>query len=125
MVLTMGMSPLESVLKLIGVLLLFIIILAATYFTTRLIGNIQNNQRKKSNFKIIEGFKVAPGKYLQLIQIGSKYYLIGIGKNEISIIKEIKQEDLLLGEELEVSQLDFSKHLNRLMDKVKKKEDKG
>lgn len=120
MLVTIGMSPLESVFKLIGLLLLFIIILGATYFTTRLVGNIQNNQRKKSNFKIIEGFKVAPGKYLQLIQIGRKYYLIGIGKNEITIIKELDKEDLLL-EELELNQKDFSKHLNSLMDKVKKK----
>ena len=54
MFLTTGMTTFDSVLELIGLIILFVIIIFATYYTTRFIGNFQNNQMKKVILKLLK-----------------------------------------------------------------------
>ncbi|NLJ91078.1 MAG: flagellar biosynthetic protein FliO [Clostridiales bacterium] len=120
MILSSALSTLENVLQLLGLLILFIIILIATYFTTRFIGQFQTNKFKNSNFKVIESFKLSQGKFLMLINISSKYYVIALGKNEISVITELDEDDVIQVEEKEIGQIDFSKYLEKFSKKKNK-----
>jgi flagellar protein FliO/FliZ len=125
MFLTAGMSTFENILQLLGLFLLFIFILGATYFATRLIGKIQLNQNNNSNFKNIETYKVSPNKYLQLVQIGSRYFVIAIGKNDISVITELDKEEIKQGNKQKLEKSDFAKSLFHAMNKNKKNENEG
>lgn len=96
MILTIGTSNWDSFLQLVGVSILFIFILIVTYYTTRLVGGVKMGLTKTSNFKVIETFKVAQNKYLQLIQVGSRYFVIAIGKDDIRFLAEISENDIKL-----------------------------
>ena len=88
----------NSTWKLIGLVLLCALIIAACYFTTRFIGRksqgVQNGPGGK-NIRAIETFRVTQNKYLQLIRCGDKCVLIGVSKDNITVIAEIDPDSLL------------------------------
>lgn len=88
-------STLNNTLQLFGLLLLFIFILIATYFTSKFVGGIKLGQVKKSNFKVIETYKIAPNKFLQIIHIGKKYIVISVNKDDIKFITELSEEEII------------------------------
>lgn len=85
----------NSVLKLIGLIILCVLIIAASYFTTRFVGKKQLKTQAKSNFKNIDIYRVSNNKYLQIIQAGTRYFLISVGKDNVSLISELKEEDIV------------------------------
>lgn len=93
-VLLLASKSLENFIQLIVVLLLFVFVLLITYLVTRWIGGIQAGQMSEKNIKMIETVRVTNNKYLQIIKIGEKYYLISVCKDTINLITEIKDQEL-------------------------------
>ena len=83
-----------STLQLIGTVVVFVIVVAAFYFVTRFVGAKQLAQQKNSNFLVLDTFRLAQNKYLQIIQIGKRYFVIAISKENISVISELAKEDI-------------------------------
>lgn len=119
MFLTTGMTTFDSVLELIGLIILFVIIIFATYYTTRFIGNFQNNQMKKSNFKVIESYRISQGKYLQIIKVSSKYFVVALGKDEITFITQLEEDEILLKDDMAFKDSKFSEYLSNFMSRKK------
>ncbi len=46
------------------------------------------------NIKVIETFKIAPNKYIQIVQLGNKYYSIGVSKETITFLTPLDEEQL-------------------------------
>ena len=67
-----------SVIRLISSIVIFVFVIAATYFTSRFIGNYQKKTLKGTNFDTIEVYRLTPNKYLQLIRIGNRYVVIAV-----------------------------------------------
>lgn len=84
----------ESFIQLIGVLLIFVIVLALTYFTTKWIASYQQGHTQNKNLKVVETLKLTPNKYLQIIEAGDVYLVIGIGKEEITFLTQLTKEQL-------------------------------
>lgn len=85
----------ESIFQLIVVLVCFVIVLAMTYFTTRWIAGYQKTQSINKNLAVSETLKLTTDKYVQLIQVGkNRYFVIAVGKNEITFLGEISQDEL-------------------------------
>ncbi|MBR1572769.1 MAG: flagellar biosynthetic protein FliO [Lachnospiraceae bacterium] len=85
----------ESIFQLIVVLVCFVIVLAMTYFTTRWIAGYQKTQTINKNLAVSETLKLTTDKYVQLIQVGkNRYFVVAVGKNEITFLGEISQEEL-------------------------------
>ena len=61
----------ESFLQLIGVLLIFVFVLAITYFTTRWMAGIQKGRTNNKNLKILESIGVGNGN---LVGITTKVF---------------------------------------------------
>jgi flagellar protein FliO/FliZ len=120
-ILTIGTSNWDSLLQLIGVSILFIFILAITYFTTKFVGGTKLNQVKNSNFQVIETYKLTQNKYLQIIKIGSRYFVIAIGKDNIQNIAELDEKDILIGDSLKPS-MKFSDVISMISNKKEKKQ---
>ncbi len=84
----------ESFTQFLTVILVFLLVLALTYFTTRFVGNYQKARSVNRNFEVIETYRITNGKYLQIVKIGEKYIVIGIGKDNITSICELSSDDI-------------------------------
>lgn len=96
--LSKGVSTYDSLWQLVGLVLLLIIILIAAYYTSRFIGGIKLGQLKKSNFQVIDSYRVTPNKALQIVKIGNKYVVIAIGKDDITYITELDESEVMIRE---------------------------
>ena len=84
----------ESFTQFLTVILVFLLVLALTWFTTRFVGNYQKARSVNRNFEVIETYRITNGKYLQIVKIGEKYMVIGIGKDNITSICELSADDI-------------------------------
>ena len=76
----------ESFAQLMTVLIIFLIVLAMTYLTTRWIANYQKEYNINHNIEVIETFKLTTNKYIQIVKAGDKYLVIGICKDSITML---------------------------------------
>lgn len=111
----------QNVLELIAVLIVFIFVLAATYYVTKWIGRSGVIQTQSKNIKVIETFKIAQNKYIQIIQLGDQYYSIAVTKDHITFLTALEEEQLdLTSKDKEVTVLPFRDMLDRLNKRQKK-----
>lgn len=80
--------------QLLTVFLIFIFVLALTYWTTRFAGSYKKQQMAGSNIQVMETVAISAGKYLQIIKVGNQYFLIGIAKDSITYLCELNDEEL-------------------------------
>ncbi len=84
----------ESFTQFLTVILVFVLVLALTYLTTRFVGSYHKSRALTRNFEVIETYRITNGKYLQIVKIGKKYVVIGIGKDDITNICELSEDDI-------------------------------
>lgn len=89
----------NSIAQFVAVTLIFVFVLAITYFTTRWIGSYQKKQISRGNIKVVESIRISGNKVLEIVNVGSKYFLIAVCKDTITMIGEIN------GDELEVEEM--------------------
>ena len=94
MFLTTGISTLESLLSLFGVMILFCLILVLCYVVTRWLGSSGLLQQRNRNISIVESYKLGPNTYIQIVKIGKKYHALGTGKDTVEYLSEIEEEYL-------------------------------
>lgn len=70
------------------------LILALIYVTLKFLNKRQKLFQKASVLENLGGISVGPNKSVQLIRIGSKIYLIGVGDN-VEMLKEIEDETVI------------------------------
>ena len=85
---------LDSIVQLLTVLLIFIFVLALTYFTTKLTAGFQKGRYQSANVEIIETLRIAPTKYIQIVRIGEKYYSYVVCKDTVTLLGELAKDDL-------------------------------
>ena len=78
-----------SLSQLITVILIFAFVLFITVFATKYVGSYQKMQGINRNLEVIETIRVTNNKYLQIVRAANKYIVIGIGKDEITMLTEI------------------------------------
>lgn len=84
----------SSISQLLTVLLIFIFVLFLTYWTTRLAGGYKKQQMSGKNIQVMETVGISSSKYLQIVKVGSKCFVIGVSKDTITYLCEIKEEEL-------------------------------
>lgn len=107
-------SRVDSIVQFITLLVVFVFVLFITYITTRYIGGYQKTITANSNFKVIDTYRVSNNKYIQIIQIGSKYLAISVCKDSITTLTELKEEEIQIP--------DFSNQndtFSKLLEKIK------
>ena len=70
--------------------------------------------------KMIETFKITNGKYIQIIQLGKKYYSIGVTKDQITFLTPLDEAQLDFSEEVRNGQKVSFKELLDKLNKNKK-----
>lgn len=81
--------------RLIGVLLVFLFVLAVTYATTKWIAHYQQGIAANRNIQVIETFRITNNKFIQIIQVGERYLVISVCKDTINILTEITEDELV------------------------------
>ena len=72
--------------------------MALTLLTTKWIANYQKTQMKCKNIEVIESCRVGQNKFIEIVKVGDRYMVIGIGKDEVTMLTEMKAESLNLEE---------------------------
>ena len=121
MVLLGVFSKWDSFFQLIGVLLIFLFVLAITYVTTRWIGQYQQGMMQNKNIQVVETFRVSNNKFIQIIQVGKKYLVISVCKDVVNILTELTEEDLVWMPSQEERGVKVNENFQQIFTKLKKK----
>ena len=111
----------NSYLQFMTVLIIFVFVLAITYWTTKWISGYQKVKSRNANVEMIESFQLANNKYIQIIRVGQKYLAVAIGKDSVTMLTEIPEEELTLSDGNDGTQAGF----RELFEKVQKKNFSG
>ena len=118
-----GSSRGKNILELIMLLGIFVLVLVACVLTTRFVAGHQMQRGRNSNFKPIETHQIAQNRYLHLVQIGTRYFVVSVTKENISFIAELKEEEIAVKPEQPGKQRSFKEILSELKVKVDKNDD--
>lgn len=83
-----------NILQLFVVVIAFVAVLVVTYYVTKWIAKSGMIQNQSPNIKVIETFKITTGKYIQIVQLGTKYYAIGVSKENITFLTSLEEDQL-------------------------------
>lgn len=94
MLLTSTSNRFDSIVQLLTLLLVFIFVLVLAYFATRFTAGVQKGRIAGSGVKIIETFKIAPAKYIQIVKVGEKYFSYVVCKDTVTLLGEMTKDDI-------------------------------
>lgn len=84
----------DSFLKLITVLFIFVFVLLLTYLTTRWMAGFQKNRASNKNLRVIETISVGNNKFISIVEAGTEYLVVSVGKEEVNLLTALKKEQL-------------------------------
>lgn len=111
----------ESFIQLMGVLLVFLFVLMITYITTKWIARYQQGMMCNKNIRIIETFRVNNNKFIQIIQVGTKYLVVSVCKDTVNTLAELTEEELLWFPPAEDGSKPENQNFHDMLEKLKDK----
>lgn len=84
----------NSFFQLMGVLLIFVFVLALTYFCTRWIARYQKGISANKNIRVIETFRLTNNKYIQILAVGQVCLVIAVCKDTVTLLCEMTEDEL-------------------------------
>ena len=99
----------------ITVLIIFVVVLGITAWTTKWIANYQKNQSVNRNIQVIETIRIANNKYIQIVRIADKCFAIAVCKDTVTMLGEVSPEQIK--EEMPKSNESFQKLLEKAFKK--------
>ncbi|MCR5272162.1 MAG: flagellar biosynthetic protein FliO [Lachnospiraceae bacterium] len=124
--LCIAVSSGQSFLQVLGLLLIFIAVLAATYFVTRWIAGFEKSRSFNCNLRVVETLRITTNKYVQIVKAGNKYLVLGIGKDEINLLGELDKDEVdeSMGQpSVMFDKESFAQILDKLKSKMPEKQD--
>ena len=95
MILLVSNSFMDSVIDLITVLVIFLFVLALTYYVTRWIAGYQKTKTAQGNLSVIEAIRVSNNQYIQIVRAGTdKYLVVGVSKDQMTLLTTLTEEEL-------------------------------
>lgn len=87
-------SAIDSAAQLLTVIVLFIVVLIATWLTTRYIAGVQKGKLSGSNFETVDTFRLSQNKYVQIIRIGHRYLAVAVCKDTVTVLCELQEDEI-------------------------------
>ena len=107
----------SSYLQFVTVLIIFVFVLAITLWTTRWIAGYQKTRNLNANMELIESFRLANNKYVQIIRVGQKYLAVAVGKDSVTMLTEIPEDQLMLLDSTQTPMPGFKELLQKVQEK--------
>ena len=120
MVIASMSSRIEAFAQLLTLLIIFIFVLAVTYYVTRFVGNYQKNKLSGSNINILETMRIANNKYIQIVKIGSRVFAIAVAKDTVSYLCELDEDELIFKESSSGKMLINNDNFKEILEKLKR-----
>ncbi len=118
-------GALDSFVQLIGALIIFAFVIGITYLTTRWMGGIQKGRSNNKNLHIIESISVGNNKMISIVEAGTVYLVVSVGKDEVHLLAQLTRDQLkdFSFENLKTveTQESFAEILSKIKDKLPKK----
>jgi flagellar protein FliO/FliZ len=86
----------DSYLQFLTVLIIFLFVLALTWWVTKWTAGFQKSRTTGANMEIIETLRLTNNKYVQIIKVGQKYLAVAVCKDTVTMLVEIPEDDLCL-----------------------------
>ena len=110
-------SKIDSVAQLLTVILLFVVVLGATWLTTRYVAGVQKGKMKGSYFEVIDTFRLTQNKYVQILRIGKKYMAVAICKDTVTVLRELDESEIVFHDsDLSMKAVSFEDIFNKAKD---------
>ena len=93
-------NGINSFAQFLTVLIIFVGVLALTYFTTRWIATYQKGKMRSGNIQVLETLKIAQNKYIQIVRVGNHLYAIAIGKDSMTLLGELSEDEIHIQEDV-------------------------
>lgn len=120
-------SAIHSLVQLIGALIIFAFVLGVTYLTTRWMGGFQKSRSNNKNLHVIETISVGNNKYISIVEAGTVYLVVSVGKDEVHLLTRLTREqlkDFSFEHQGEMEkQESFAEIFGKFKDKLPKKQD--
>ena len=113
----------DRILHLITAFVVFAFVLFITVYTTRWVAGYAKKQQYNRNIELIETFKLAPNKFIAIVRTAGKYLVIGVGKDEISLLSELEKDSIDLKDIPDAKMPDFAKLIEKAGKKFKNKDE--
>lgn len=84
----------QTFLDIIILILLFIGVLALTYFSTKKMAHFNKKMTSNKNMEIIEILQLTQGNYLFIVKVVKDYHLFGVGKEGVNYCIKLQEEDI-------------------------------
>ncbi|MBP5276498.1 MAG: flagellar biosynthetic protein FliO [Lachnospiraceae bacterium] len=98
MILALNNSSAGSFVQFFTVFVLFVFVLAICALTTRFVAGYQKNKMMSGNIHVLETYKIATNKYIQIVKIGDKLFALGIGKDAVTMLGELNEDSISINE---------------------------
>lgn len=79
--------------ELLFIMLIFVLIIVACYYTTKWISKTNLVNRSAKNITVLETYQNAPGKVIQVVKVGKKYIVIGVTKEHMEMLTELSEDE--------------------------------
>ena len=113
----------DSYLQLVTVLIIFVVVLAATLYVTKWMANYQKGNSLSKNIEIIDTCKISTNKYIQIIRIGERHVALAISGDQVTNLGDVDPDELILKSE-ESQSLGFKDVLDKIKGEKKGTNDK-
>ena len=107
----------DSYIQFMTVLILFLLVLAVTYFVTKWRAGYQKSRLSNANLDIVETIGLSNNKYIQIIRVGQKYLAVAICKDTVTMLTEVSEQELILSDGSVPKAMGFKD----ILDKVQRK----
>ena len=101
-------------------IVIFIVILYLAYLATKFMAR-SRMPKKGSNFELTDTMSLGQHSHIQIVRAGKKYFLLGISKDKISLLAELRPEDIMPRQNAApVYGVPFEKHLSAFINNLKR-----
>ena len=88
----------DSYIQFLTVLIIFVFVLALTYWVTKWTAGYQKSKSTGVNMELVDAMRLTNNKYVQIIRIGQKYLAVAVCKDTVTMLTEIPEDELCISE---------------------------
>lgn len=112
-----GTAALTGIAQFITVLLLFVLVLWITWAVTKWTAGYQRGKWSGGNIEMLESFRIASDKYVQIIRVANQYLAIAVTKESVTLLTQIDEAMLKQKEDAETMRPSFKELLEKVREK--------
>ena len=103
----------------ITVLILFVVVLWVTWAVTKWTAGYQKGKWTGGNIEMLESFRIASDKYVQIIRVADKYLAVAVAKDTVTFLAQLDESALVWRESAVGVKMNFQEILEKVREKKK------